>query len=593
MSDDIFVAAIAFQDAVRDWEPRSRTQRHRDHDKTAFIKHITTEEDYEKFKELSKNRDSNLRLGPWLDENFREVKTFTSPQVTVVSEGPGERSLAEIIADPPKLELVSKAPKVSTGGDPGVEAAFSSVWDAWPKNEKSGKRSSARTAFFETCRSRDLEQVVKVCEFYIKKFSEPNSGMTHPYNLVNFLTDDERFDTWVQKLQGCLTPDEEADFDAMYARYLRWKTLNQVTSREDAAAVWKRHIKPEDRLKFYFYVRAYSISRYDAWQADPGSATFTKNFVGFVGSFEHLQKDEEITPEAIRLAGTLMERTVADVIIAEDYAGTRKFRNDNTADMGQTLLWNFMCGCLTNWDPKFNIEATIRTYVANIPKWAAEEGRANNPQVEKLKDPNNRTILRDKILAQLRLNTHTPPANRTEPIKFPPLWPQDPEWVAQQKAEKERKEAEEHAKRVKNVRASVLENDRYEKCVSDLIYQDAIDAINSLPQPYRQMAWFFAGPIHMNFSNYRPYPNRPVAVFDMLISSAAEDCRINFLGPEFPGYIDALRSVREELPPDPVDKPVIIEGPIVLNFNLKVRDDDEDNKNEDLQTTAMCANLVE
>ena len=104
---------------------------------------------------------------------LRFLRSVKAPRVEVVSEGPPARSVAEILADPPVLQLTSTT---------AVEAAWSDLLGYWVRNRGFPEdEARMRQAFLDAVQRRGLEEVAATTRHYATRVaSVASSCMKRP-----------------------------------------------------------------------------------------------------------------------------------------------------------------------------------------------------------------------------------------------------------------------------------------------------------------------------------------------------------------------------------------------------------------------------
>lgn len=557
-TDDIFVPELAFLDFSKAWVPQSRKKHEKDHDRASFLRLVTGQEVYESLMEKLKDRDDRLRLGPWLDACF--FKKLSQPEVETVN----------IKNDTPTPEQLAKDQPTNTS------TAFAAIWDLWPKNERSGLRNNARTAFSEACREYGVETVVKVCSFYAEKFADPAQVMKHPNNLANFLRNDELFGEWKARAEFAPTPEDASSFEAVFSRYLKWPTKNAQTKRDDAFPFWLRHIKPEQRLHFYCSVVAYWHLKKDEVRENPGAALYTRNFITHVSewlNYPGIDADDwmKATCRPMASALTYGVRCVFSEKGLGDVAVWRQQIGDADEDCGVWHeLYRYLAYSLNNQP-----EPAIRFYLKLYPAIAGAEGRIC-PAIESLKTPEGVDVITTAIMAAARAYAScalgvVPPL----PMRLLTMPPPDSAWVAAEKIKTAAKTAAAAEEKRLRHRRIVEEAPRNRRSAERVASERTMEIIDGLPSPYNtlalyvmtNLAWFTVGQRKLAPSHH------PQSILALLISQAADDTRPG--GYDTASYITALQSAAAAEPPDPISEPPApseydADGNHIIKFELKL-----------------------
>jgi len=213
----------------------------------------------------------------------------------VVSEGPPARSVTEILADPPKLQLTSTS---------AVEAAWSDLLGYWVRNRGFPEdEARMRQAFLDAVQRRGLEEVVATTRHYATRVASGRVGM--PYHLSKFLGDDTVYDRWRAAAAVAVTPEDEAAFKLAFDRYPNFP--KKAEALEESRSYYFQFVAPADAADFLLAVVGYGDERFEAddspaigldldeddeYVADDDAAKFTQTFVKFVGRWRSQERGD-------------------------------------------------------------------------------------------------------------------------------------------------------------------------------------------------------------------------------------------------------------------------------------------------------------
>lgn len=185
-------------------------------------------------------------------------------------------------ASPPRAPA-RPAPKVDAAID-----AFEDIWSRWQHSDLYPEgREGAASAFRETARLKNLQQVVSGCNAYIEALSDPGSGLSVAFNLRHFLTKGPKDDdhTWceVYAYRASRAPDADAVayFEVTWAWYPDFQGRDERTKRE-ARDFYLRHVPAPERFAFLCAVKAFREERRLGSFDEDEQERFTQGFIRFL-----------------------------------------------------------------------------------------------------------------------------------------------------------------------------------------------------------------------------------------------------------------------------------------------------------------------
>jgi hypothetical protein len=220
-------------------------------------------------------------------------------------------SMSNTTAEPVEYVKPEQTTPVAQPHD-GIEKSFNNIWDQWPKNPNSVEtRRIALQAFSQAVGAMTLPVVENACSAYLSAFGE--GGMKYSKNLKTFLADFEEVDAWAQNYNNRIQNEKiRKYFDAAYEWYPPFHGKDKEKTRADSWVTYWRYIKPDVRLEFMLFVRAYaSRGPKMGYDEDSGEMTnFTMSFANFVKEFKEYfvrkfqdkkwdSKDDELVPRKV------------------------------------------------------------------------------------------------------------------------------------------------------------------------------------------------------------------------------------------------------------------------------------------------------
>jgi hypothetical protein len=493
-------------------------------DEKEFFAIVKTEEDFELVKKRFEENspESFHTLGMWLETTFSGRKVLSEVSNTIFQPQVSPSSPSSSAS-----ELYQKNKE-----DTSLAQAFDGLFKNWPRGSRIEKIEVAKTTFFEFARKYGVDKVVRVCNYYIGDFSNPESGHRYPYHLSNFLN--EHYLEWEERTEYSPDPADLEIFNGDWNRYPDYSGKSRQNEKDDSFIFWRRHIKPEQRLLFSGSVRAYRDLRNDATRKDPASKTYTRSFIKHVGFWY----ETDLAEGARRNAAVSLTYAIQNVLIEKDLCGFSWLQEMLVAvsDCNYPRLWNWMMALLMQHPP----ETAVRKFLSEIPTRAIAEGRSS-PRTEALRDRDVLTSLTSEVITKALLS---PP--RGNPL--PDIPPPDPEWVVAEMAKNKEKEHQKKLAHDADLRTQIVVCEHYSKrFIIPVIHEETTKMLDGMQQPWRALAWWCLASHKFEVRVVDQLPQETAAV---LISIAARKLPASGYLDNLEEYVAALKAAAEAAPSD-------------------------------------------